>query len=154
MTLCYHTFTGGCARRSTNTVWHPTFPAAEMGPKPVCVTHYEPEVFVVNGWLTDLNAQIAFDECEFIDRRENNAAYHRLLVTLAKHGSFIAGRELGQPIDPADQTIYLWNGYGWLVRFDRAVMIGEWGIVQQRYPKMVNGAKIHTSKKTLMSFFE
>lgn len=152
MTLCHHTFDSGCARRSTNTVWHPTFPGAELGPKPVCARHYEPETFVLNGWLTDLNADIAFKECTFVSRKADNAAYHNLLTAMMVNGSFVAGRELGQSIDPADQTIYVWNGFGWLVRFDCVVMLGSWPDAQKRYPKMIAAPKIHTDKKTLARF--
>jgi hypothetical protein len=154
MTLCHHAFTSGCARRSTHTVWHPTFPGVELGPKPVCDHHFDPETFVLGGFFTDKNADIAFRDCEFIHRAIDNAAYHQLLVTFVKHGSFVSGRELGQPIDPADKTIYVWNGYGWLVRFDCIVMLGEWSVVKSRYPKLINGPKIRTDKRTLASFFE
>lgn len=154
MALCHHTFSSGCARRSTHTIWHPSFPSADLGPKPVCDQHFDPESCVVNGWFADKNADIAFKDCEFINRASDNVAYHNLLVAMAKHGSFMCGRELGQPIDPADKTVYVWNGYGWLVRFDCVIMLGDWNIVKLRYTKMLNGPKIRTDKKTLMSFFE
>jgi len=153
MPLCHHTFTSGCGRRSTNTVWHPTLPGAAIGPKPVCAHHYDPETFVLQGWFTDLSADIAFKECVFIDRKEEGIGYHSLIAAFAQDGSFMAGRELGQPMDPADQAVYCWNGYGWLVRFDTIVMLGDWLDVAKRYPKMLNGPKIHANKKTLASFF-
>jgi hypothetical protein len=143
-----------CNRPAKNQDWYPTFPEAYRGPRQFCEDHHASHrrLREAMGWFADIEAVAQFQECEFIVRATENGGYHSILTTLFRHGSHVAGHELGQPIEPGRQSVYVYNGLLWLSQLESITILGDYDVAIKRYHRLAAVPK-KLADRTLASFF-
>lgn len=143
-----------CGQPATKSDWYPTFPDAHFGPRPWCQRHFDSmrRLRDAQGWYANDEAVAQFQECEFIVRKTENDAYHKLLVVLLRHGSLVAGAELGQPIPPGSFGLYVYNELLWITQIDSITILGPYNVCIKRYARMAAEPK-KLADRSLLAFF-